>query len=435
MSDSSTSSFSYETLIKHIGSFDEAQKAIVKDKSAMTSFADSIVKGETEIAKFVQSKSQIETYLDGYDFRGGFQFDDMNKKIGSLLTLRSKLATMADEAKKLSTYPDRYGSQRAVGLCRDLAIKCREKLRLEEAEKAIALAEANTQKLISIRSQFESDGDVLYQINEAIDSNMNVLGKFKAYLAEIRRYVDAFPHSGQDDLGEINKRIDAAKQINTLLEKTQKSVDSIKGYADRHNKKAVVTRLQSVVNEMASKMCYADIEKYKPILGDIMKQAQMVVKSFEDEKSELQGVYDYLCTRNANKWKEDTERMIDKVSDLLHSDTKTRAFDLSQIKSNLKDLVDRRSKDIKATVNEHPWLENGRHSGFHSNLVNSYITKSDYLSQIDNARKERLKKIWKWVGIGAGIASVITLLVLSSTARWIAVAIVVIALIIIFKNS
>lgn len=404
MPDSSTSSFSYETLIKSIGVFDEGQKGIVRDKASMISIADKVVNGEADISKFVQAKAQVESYLDGYDFRGGFQFDDMNKKIDSLLLLRSKLATMGEEAKKLSVHPDRYGSQRAIGLCRDLAIKCKERLKLEEAEKAVALAEANTQKLISIRSQFESDGDVLYQINEAIDSNMNVLGKFKAYLAEIRRYVDAFPHSGQDDLGEINKRIDAAKQINTLLEKTQKSVDSIKGYADRHNKKAVVTRFQSVVNEMASKMCYADIEKYKPILGDIMKQAQMVVKSFEDEKSELQGVYDYLCTRNANKWKEDTERMIDKVNDLLHSDTKTRAFDLSQIKSNLKDLVDRRSKDIKATVNEHPWLENGRHSGFHSNLVNSYITKSDYLSQIDNARKERLKKIWKWVGISAGIA-------------------------------
>lgn len=404
MPDSSTSSFSYETLIKSIGVFDEGQKGIVRDKASMISIADKVVNGEADISKFVQAKAQVESYLDGYDFRGGFQFDDMNKKIDSLLLLRSKLATMGEEAKKLSVHPDRYGSQRAIGLCRDLAIKCKERLKLEEAEKAVALAEANTQKLISIRSQFESDGDVLYQINEAIDSNMNVLGKFKAYLAEIRRYVDAFPHSGQDDLGEINKRIDAAKQINTLLEKTQKLVDSIKGYADRHNKKAVVTRFQSVVNEMASKMCYADIEKYQPILGDIMKQAQMVVKSFEDEKSELQGVYDYLCTRNANKWKEDTERMIDKVSDLLHSDTKTRAFDLSQIKSNLKDLVDRRSKDIKATVNEHPWLENGRHSGFHSNLVNSYITKSDYLSQIDNARKERLKKIWKWVGISAGIA-------------------------------
>ena len=435
MPDSSTSSFSYETLIKSIGVFDEGQKGIVRDKASMISIADKVVNGEADISKFVQAKAQVESYLDGYDFRGGFQFDDMNKKIDSLLLLRSKLATMGEEAKKLSVHPDRYGSQRAIGLCRDLAIKCKERLKLEEAEKAVALAEANTQKLISIRSQFESDGDVLYQINEAIDSNMNVLGKFKAYLAEIRRYVEAFPHSGQDDLGEINNRINAAKQINTLLEKTQKSVDSIKGYADRHNKKAVVTRFQSVVNEMASKMCYADIEKYKPILGDIMKQAQMVVTGFEEERKELQGVYDSLLRRSSDKWKEDTERMIEKVGELLRSDTKTHAFDLSKLKGDIKEYVYKRSKDIKDTLNEYPWLENGRHSGFHSNLVNSYITKSDYLSQIDNARKERLKKIWKWVGIGAGIASVITILVLSSTARWIAVAIVVIALIIIFKNS
>lgn len=435
MPDSSTSSFSYETLIKHIGSFDETQKAIIKDKSAMTSFADSVVKGETEIAKFVQSKLQIETYLDGYNFRGGFQFDDMNKKIGSLLTLRSKLATMADEAKKLSTYPDRYCSQRAVGLCRDLAIKCREKLRLEEAEEAIALAEANTQKLISIRGQFESDGDVLYRIKEAISGNMKVLGKFKAYLSEIQQYVDAFPHSGQDDLAVVNGRIETAQQINSLLDKAQKAVEPIKGYADRHNKNAIVTRFQSIVDEMSSKMRYTEVGKYKSMLDDIIKQAQKVVTSFDEERRDLQGVHDSLTLRKSDIWKNDTEKMIDKIGELLRSDTRTRRFDLSQIKADIQQLVNNRSKDIRDTVNNYPWLENKNYQGFHANLVNSYINKSDYLSQVDFVRKERLKKIWKWVGIGTGIASVITLLVLSSTARWIAVAIVVIALIIIFKNS
>lgn len=411
MLDSSTSSFSYETLIKSIGVFDEGQKGIVRDKASMVSIVDKVVNGEADISKFVQVKAQVESYLDGYDFRGGFQFDDMNQKIDSLLLLRSKLATMGEEAKKLYVHPDRYGSQRAIGLCRDLAIKCKERLKLEEAEKAVALAEANTQKLISIRSQFESDGNVLYQINEAIDSNMNVLGKFKAYLAEIRRYVDAFPHSGQDDLGEINSRISAAKQINTLLEKTQKSVDSIKSYADRHNKKAVVTLFQSIVDEMSSKMCYADIEKYKSKLGDNMKQAQKVVTAFEEERNELQGVYDSLLSRSSDKWKDDTESMIEKVSELLRSDTKTQAFDLSKLKGDIKEFVYKRSKDIKETLNEYPWLENDQHYVFHSNLVNSYITKSDYLSQIDCARKERLKKIWKWVGISTGIVGGVFLII------------------------
>ena len=404
MPNSSTSSFSYETLIKSIGIFDEVQKTIVKDKASMISIADKVVNREADISKFIQAKTQVESFLDGYDFRDGFQFVEMNKKIDSLLLLRSKLAIMGEEAKKLSTRPDRYGSQRAIGLCRDLAIKCKERLKLEEADKAVALAVANTQKLISIRSQFESDGDVLYQINEAIDSNMNVLGKFKAYLAEIRRYVDAFPHSGQDDLSEINGRIDAAKQIDVLLGNAQKSVDSIKGYADRHNKKAVTTRFQSVVGELSAKMCYADVEKYKKKLNDIIKQIQKINTAFEEERKELQGVYDSLLKRSSDKWKEDTERMIEKVGELLRYDTKTQAFDLSKLRGDIKDLVYKRSKDIRDTLNEHPWLENGRHRGAHSNWVNSYISKSDYLFRVDMARKERLKKIWKWVGIFVGIA-------------------------------
>lgn len=411
MSNTSPINKVYDSLIDSITAMFHVGKSIIRDNAALSSYAAYLSNNKDEIAKFVQTKTQVESFLDRYDFKGGFQFDDMNKKIDSLLLLRSKLATMGEEAKKLSVHPDRYGSQRAIELGRDFAITCKERLKLEEADKAIALAESITQKLISIRSQFESDGDVLYQINEAIDSNMNVLGKFKAYLAEIRRYVDAFPHSGQDDLGEINSRISAAKQINTLLEKTQKSVDSIKSYADRHNKKAVVTLFQSIVDEMSSKMCYADIEKYKSKLGDNMKQAQKVVTAFEEERNELQGVYDSLLSRSSDKWKDDTESMIEKVGELLSSDTKTRIFDLSKLKGDIKEFVYKRSKDIKDTLNEHPWLENDQHYGFHSNLVNSYITKSYYYSQVEYARKERLKKIWKWVGISTGIVGGVLLII------------------------
>lgn len=411
VNDTSISSFSYETLINSISVFDEGQKGIVRDKASMVSIADKVVNGEADISKFVQAKAQVESYLDGYDFRGGFQFDDMNKKIGSLLTLRSKLATMADEAKKLSTYPDRYGSQRAVDLCRDLAVKCREKLRLEEAEKAIALAETNTQKLISIRGQFESDGDILSRIKEAIDSNMKVLGKFKAYLAEIQQYVDAFPHSGQDDLAVVNGRIETAQQINSLLDKAQKAVEPIKGYADRHNKNAIVTRFQSIVDEMSSKMRYTDVGKYKSMLDDIIKQAHKVVASFDEERRDLQGVHDSLTLRKSDIWKNDSEKMIEKIGELLRSDTKTRIFDLPQIKADITQLINNRNRDIRKTLKKYPWLTNSFHSGFHDNLVSKYISYSYYLDEVDKERKERNKKILKWVGIVAGAALALFLII------------------------
>lgn len=432
MSDNSTSSLSYETVIETIASLDEVQKAVVKDKNAMISFVDSVVKGETEIAKFVQLKSQIETYLDNYDFKCVFQFDEINNKIGSVLTLRSKLAVMADEAKKLLTYPDRYGSQKAVALCRDLSIKCKEKIKLEETQKAIALAEANTQKLILIRGQFESDGDILIQINEAIDANMNVLGKFKAYLAEIHQYVDEFPHSGQDDWDVVNSRIETAWQINSLLEQVQKNIEQIKGNFDRHNLKAVLIRFQSVVNEMSSKMRYADVGKYKTILNDINKQVQKVVVAFEEERKDLQSIYDSLMSRSSCIWKNDTEEMIKKLEGLFRYDTKTIEIDLSKIKADIKRLANNRTKDIKNTIDEYPWLENDNYREFHTNLVKSYITKSDYLSRVDEARKERIRKIWKWIGISVGAVCGVALIIF---CFYVLLALIVIKIVISFLSN
>lgn len=434
MTDRAASPFSYETLIGFIVDMDNAQKAIVKDKNALGLFVDYMVKGEDEISRFVNVKTQVESYLDNYDFRKGFQFGGMNDKVDLLLSLRSKLAIMSDEAKKLAAHPDRYGSRKAIDTCRDFTLTCKNKLGLDETKKALALVDANTQKLIEIRKQFESDALILHRINEVIGNNVTWLGRFKAYYAELRQYVDAFPHSGQDDMAVVNQRIDTAKQLFELLEKTQKTVAQINGCANRHNKAEVEKQYQTIVNGMASKMLYADSDKYKRGLFDVTKKVQAVLADFETERKGLQAVFDALSKRTPSLWKEDNEKMIEKTGGWLKSDTKRQNFDLSQLRKIVADLQQKKTDDVAVSVRQNPWLERRKHSSFHDGLVNSYITKSDYLFQVDEARKKRLRKILKWTGIGVGITAGIILLIYSSIARIIAGAILVIAVIIILKN-
>ena len=72
MSYSSDSLSLYETLMTSIFTFDEVPKKNIKDKASMVAIADKIINGEVGILKFIQVKSQMESYLDVYDFRGVF---------------------------------------------------------------------------------------------------------------------------------------------------------------------------------------------------------------------------------------------------------------------------------------------------------------------------------------------------------------------------
>ena len=87
MSYSSDSLSLYETLMTSIFTFDEVPKKNIKDKASMVAIADKIINGEVGILKFIQVKSQMESYLDVYDFRGVFQKEDNVRQTNTLRQL------------------------------------------------------------------------------------------------------------------------------------------------------------------------------------------------------------------------------------------------------------------------------------------------------------------------------------------------------------
>lgn len=409
MLNNTTSTYTYESLMDVVAAYDICEQSIIKDNDYVTSFVDKITNDENDIAKFVQAQTQIISFLNDYDFKAGFQFDEMNKKVDSLLLLRANLAMMEEEVKNLSIMPDRYGSQKAIGICRDLALKCSESLKLEEAE-AAALVESNTQKLIAIRNQFESDNALLAEINKIIDENNKVLSKFKAYYEELKKYVGEFPHSG-DDLAEVNSRIEKVVMINTIWTRTQTVINKIENWANRNNKASVIKLYQSIVDDMTYRMLCSNVNSFKFKLEDIAKQAQYVIDAFDEERQDLIDVFSEVSKRDSKMWKGDTENMIDKLNAWLKADTRTQQLDLAQIKKEIKELIDRRKKDIRNTTITYPWLDNQWHIDFHEALISRYISKAEYLRAVDDERVARLKKILKWSGITAGAIALITLII------------------------
>lgn len=384
----------YNTLLKSIGAITQVAESIHKDRDAMTGFAGYLTQNQAEISKFGKVTEEVCGYLDKFDFAKSFRFDAMQTKLGALHPLRMKLVKMGEEAKKLSVYPDRYDSKRAIEICRGLAVTGMEKMSLAEIGKLESLVENNIQKLIDIRGLFERDKNALDQINAAIEANKQILDKCKAYQAELKQYVAEFPHQGTDDLEFVKSRIATAKQVVDLWGTVDKAIEGIKGYAERHNKSTLIDKYSQLVVGLSSKMRYADVGNYKAQLNGVLQDVRSLDDAFNKECDELKTLQSALMQKKADIWKEDNERLLTKVSAILNSDSKKASFDLGKLKTEYVTAKQKRIEDIDATLKRYRWLGSSRkYKPSHDALKAKYITSMKYQTSVEMIRKERRKRL------------------------------------------
>ena len=394
----------YNSLISSIGELHNVYESVLKDKSVLSSFTDYVNQNESEISKFGKASGELCSFLNNYDFSKGFlQIEPMHKKVEALHPLRLKLAKMGDEAKKLAVFPDRYGSKKAIEVCRNLSLACRERMCFDETGKVYDLVEANTEKLLELQKKFAGDGYILEQIKDEIEANKSILVKFKVYFGEIMQYVDGFPHAGEDNLAVIKKRIEAAKQVESLINNLGRTIETIKSYCDRYNKSIVVGKYATVVNDTYSKMCFVDVERYKSQLNDVAKQAQSVIGAFDNENRELVQLQSVLMRKNPDMWREDNENITDTIDSLLAKDSRKAAFSIKQLRDRIDDAKSNRNDYIGSMVKRYGWLTRKNYKGLHDNLVTKYLLLSEYKNSIEAMRKEHSKQVWKGIGLGIGI--------------------------------
>ena len=384
----------YDTLLKAVGAMPGVAETIHKDRDTMTGFVGYLTQNEAEISKFGKATDEVCEYLNKYDFVRGYQFDAMQKKLELLHPLRLKLAKMGEEAKKLTSFPDRYDSKRAIEICRGLALTCMERMSLAEIGKVEDLVETNTKKLIDIQNLFERDKNTLEEINAVLETNKLILNKCKAYQTELKQYVSEFPHQGTDDLEFVKSRVATAKQVVDLWVTVEKSIEGIRDYADRHDKSALIDKYSQIVVGLSSKMRYADVGNYKAQLNGVLQDVRTLCDAFEKDGNELKSFQQSLMMKKADIWKEDNERLLSKVSAILNSDSKKASFDLGKLKTEYVTAKQKRVEDIDATLKRYRWLGSSRrYKSSHDALKAKYITSTEYQTSVEMIRKERRKRL------------------------------------------
>jgi len=384
----------YDELFQSINALFFVDETIKRDKVALSSCAEFLTQREPEIDKFAKSAGEVSAYLDSYDFSHGIHLDAIIQKIEALHPLRLQLVKMGEEAKKLSVYPDRYGSKKAIETCKKLAEVCMQKMSLDEISKVAQLVEANTQKLIQLQKLLATDDALLQQIKAEIDAHQSLLSKFQAYYTELLQYVAEFPHESLNDFEEVKKRIQVAQRLDETRNKVQSYISAIQDFCDRYNKGAVVSKFMNILHQMATSMRYVDVGLMETQLNELQKKAIEVVQAFEKEHCDLLSLQSSLKSCQAGLWKEDNEKLLKIVNGLLTQPTARIDFNISQIKTSFMDAQSKRSNDIKSTTLLYPWLTTQtRYKTRHDALATGYITSKEYFSAVNEMRRERLLRI------------------------------------------
>ena len=382
----------YDILLNSINQLKSIDKSIVSDKAALTSFITFLSQNEAEIDRFEAASDEVCIDLEKYDFSAGFNFGRIQHKIETLHPLRLKLVKMGEEAKKLSTFPDRYNSKKAIEICKNLVVACSKNMTFGEIGKLTTLVETNTQKLVDLQNLFERDGNILSRINALISTNAGILKPLRAYYAELVQYVSDFPHNGKDDLAEITNRIDTAKRIVNFQSEVQRAASRVQNYYDRYNKGTVIARYADTIHQISTSMHYSDVGIIEAQLVDVKNQIRKVADAFARELKEVKALQSSLQNHTEGLWKEDNERKLNAVNALLKSNICNIPFNIEKFRSDIISAKQRRETKITTARNQYPWLNTSEYYRLeHEKLIRRNISENDYKETINEWIIERHK--------------------------------------------
>ena len=386
-------------LLNSIDGLNSIDESILSDKAALTSFIGLLSKNEVEVSKFEGVTNEICTDLEKYDFSAGFNFGRIQHRIETLNPLRLRLVKMGEEAKKLSAFPDRYNSKQAIETCKNLVIACSKKMTFREIDKVAQLVETNTQKLIDLQKLFERDNAILSRINALISADASILKPMKAYYAEMMQYVSEFPHNGKDDLEEIINRINTAKRIINFKTEVQRAAALIQNYYDRYNKGAVIARYADTVHQISTSMRYSDVGIIEAQLKDVKNQIRKVADAFAREQQEVEALQSSLRSHTVGLWKEDNERLLNSVNNLLKNDISKISFNIEKFRSDISSAKQRRDTKIAKARNQYPWLNTDEtYRSAHERIILGNISEDDYKKAVNEWVIERHKwLLWLFI--------------------------------------
>lgn len=344
---------------------------------------------------------------------------DSYQSMLALLILHGKLKTLVRKTEELKALPVRHGSDIAINRIEELCGKRIDFMGKEEIKAFSKEVEAALENTTYILGKFSGDHDTFIKIKKIINDNREFLGKFRVWFSELEHYVSEFPHQGEEDFKKVSDYINAMKKADDKLNETKEKVNVIRGYANRHNKDAMVEHFSRLENEMLNKMSLEEVDFYSDRLGIVDKEIKSVEMAFDKELVDLGLLKRQLDLEKASMWKEDHDGASSGIRRSIAMGKKLREcpFDMDELKKSIRNAMEKKARDVSNMTTRYDWLLDDKYSEHHNNLISRFISYHEYETEIELMREERAKKTRK--GLGIFLIVIVAIVVTVVVVTWV----------------
>ena len=343
----------------------------------------------SNISKYKSVETDIINYLESYDFKRGNNFDVVKHCCDVLPNIEGKIAQMNQMVKSVHKRPDRYGLTVCLNDCVNFTRYCAEEMTMGEVDKVLVKSSALIQKLQQVIVAFRKEDDLLKDINLMLKEQSLLLQRYPAYEKELRLFLSSYPHENNIDMQYVKQRIQDLSAIDKKFMELKEETETITKYADRYEKKNIVSKSKVILEQGSKNLIYADLYRVNNFIIKALTRINDMRKEFQKEERDVSDLYKKLRANIVDMWQEDTERMCMYIRQIMDKKICYVDFSMNDLIAKKTSAVQKKNLDIQNIILEHPWLKRSRYRQQILNLSKAGVSYSQFSQGINDIKSNR----------------------------------------------
>lgn len=363
-----------------------------KVKERVLSIRDFIVylNGQcSQISKFKNVESDIKKYLEMYDFNSGNNFEGVKHCCETLPAIEGKISTIISKAKILYKKPNRYGLELTMNNCADFARYCRDKMKMNEVDKALKKSDSLIQRLQQIIDDFKKEDSLLNEINQLLQKHKSLLQNYPAYEKELKLFISSFPHENNMDMQYVKQHLQDLSTIDKKYKSLNNELEKIGGYVDRHNKKQVESKSKIILEQGKKNLIHSDISQVNDLINKSLNAINIMKTEFEKDEKIIISFYNELCSNTVDMWQEDVDCMCLKIKQIIDKKPCCTVYSMDEFIRNRNAAINKKRLDIQTIISGYHWLNRPRYQQLILNLSRTGVSYQVFVKGIQDIKSNR----------------------------------------------
>ncbi len=340
-------------------------------------------------SKYKSVESDIIKYLESYDFKRGHNFDVVKHCCDILPNIEGKIAQMSQMAKSVHKRPDRYGLTVCVNDCVNFTRYCAEEMAMGEVDKVLTKSSTLIQKLQKVIDAFRKEDDLLKDINLMLKEQNQLLRRYPAYEKELSLFLSSYPHENNIDMQYVKQRLQDLSAIDKKFIELKEAIDLITKYADRHEKKNIVSKSKIILEQGTKDLIYADLYRVNDFVVKALTRINEMKKEFQKEKRGVSALYKELQANTVDMWQEDSERIRIYIKQIMDKKTCYVDFSMDNLIAQKSSAIQKKKSDIQNIILKYHWLKRSRYQQQILNLSKAGVSYDRFIQGINNIKSSR----------------------------------------------